>query len=60
MDWYKILSAVFLIVLLIFLLPRAKQMLQNSPKGSAADWKGFLVPILLVVAFVIFLIMTVR
>jgi len=60
MDWYKILSVVFLVVLLVFLLPRAKHMLQNSPKGTAADWKGFLFPIVLVVLFVIFLIMSVR
>lgn len=60
MDWYKILSVVFLVVLLVFLLPRAKHMLQNSPKGTADDWKGFLFPIVLVVLFLIFLIMSVR
>jgi len=60
MDWMKILSAVFLGIMLVFLIPRAKQMLQNSPKGSSDDWKGFIIPILLVVGFVILLIMSVR
>lgn len=60
MDWMKILSAVFLGMMLIFLFPRAKAMLQNSPKGTSDDWKGFIIPILLVVGFVILLIMSVR
>jgi len=60
MDWMKILSAVFLGIMLVFLIPRAKQMLQNSPKGTSDDWKGFIIPILLVVGFVILLIMSVR
>jgi len=60
MDWTKILTAVFLILLLVYLLPRAKQMLYHSPKGSADDWKGFLIPILLVVVLILLLIMSVR
>ena len=60
MDWTKILSAIFLIMLLVYLLPRAKQMLYNSPKGTSDDWKAFMIPIVLVVLFVILLIMSVR
>jgi len=60
MNWMKILSAVFLILLLVYLWPSAKHMLYNSPKGTSDDWKGFIIPILLVVLFVILLVMAVR
>ena len=55
-DWVKIGSALFLGAMLIFLFPRAKQVIENTPKGSAADWMGFVVPIAAVVLFVILLI----
>ena len=56
MDWLKILSAVFLGIMLIWLLPRARHMIKNSPKGTAEDWKSALIPLALVVLFVLFLI----
>ncbi len=56
MDWVKIGSAVLLAAMLIYLFPRAKQAVQNSPKGSASDWMGFVIPIAAVVLFVILLI----
>lgn len=60
MDWLKILSAIFLIAMLVYLFPRAMHMLKHSPKGSAGDWKAFLFPIVLVILFVAFLVMSVR
>ena len=60
MDWLKILSAIFLIAMLVYLAPRAMHMLKHSPKGSSSDWKAFLFPIVLVVLFVVFLVMSVR
>lgn len=60
MDWIKIISALFLVAMLVLIFPRAMQMLKHSPKGTASDWKGFLIPIVLVVLFVLFLIMSVR
>ncbi len=54
--WLKIGGAVLLATMFIVILPRAKHMLANSPKGSLQDWMGALFPILLVVLFVIFLI----
>ncbi len=60
MDWTKILTAVLLIAMMVYLFPRAKHMLKNSPKGSSDDWKGFIIPIVMVVLFIIFLIMSVR
>lgn len=60
MDWTKILWAVALVAMLVVLIPRAKYMLKNSPKGSSEDWKAFMLPIAGVVLFVIFLIWMVR
>jgi hypothetical protein len=56
MDWLKIASAVFLIAMFFFILPSAKRMVKNSPKGSASDWMGFIVPMAAVVLFIILLI----
>ena len=59
MDWMKIGSALLLVLMLVVLFPRAKQMLTESPKGSSADWRAFLIPMALVVGFVVLLIMMV-
>ena len=56
MDWMKISSALFLLAMIIYLFPRAKQVVQNTPKGSAKDWLGYIVPMAAVVLFVIILI----
>ena len=55
-DWVKIGSALFLGAMLVYLFPRAKHVVENTPKGSASDWMGFVVPIAAVVLFVILLI----
>lgn len=55
-DWLKIFSAILMVGMVIFIWPRMKHMVKNSPKGSMEDWKGALIPILLVVGFVILLI----
>jgi hypothetical protein len=54
--WMKILSAVLLVMMLVFLLPRAKQMINDSPKGSSQDWMAAMIPLALVAGFVILLI----
>ena len=56
MDWVKIGSAIFLAAMLIYLFPRAKQAIENSPRGSMKDWMGFILPIGAVILFVILLI----
>ena len=56
MDWLKIGSALFLVAMIIFLFPRAKQVIENTPKGSMKDWMGYVVPMLAVVLFIILLI----
>ena len=60
MDWVKIGSAVFLVAMLVYLFPRMRHALKNSPKGTLQDWMGYIIPITAVVVFVIFLIMSVR
>lgn len=54
--WLKAGSAILLVMMLFFLLPRAKEMLKNSPKGSSQDWMGALIPLLLVAGFIVLLV----
>ena len=56
MDWLKIGSALFLLAMMVYLFPRAKQVIENSPKGSMKDWMGFVLPMAAVVLFIILLI----
>ena len=56
MDWIKIGSALFMVAMIIYLFPRAKQAVQNSPKGSASDWMGYVIPMVAIVLFIIILI----
>jgi len=57
--WMKIGSAILLGAMLIFIWPRARVMIKESPKGSAEEWKSALIPLLLVAGFVILLILAV-
>jgi hypothetical protein len=52
MDWIKIVSAVALGLMLIALVPRAKDVLSGTPKGTAADWQAAVLPVLAVIVFV--------
>jgi hypothetical protein len=56
MDWLKIASAVALVAMFFFILPSAKKMVKNSPKGSISDWMGYIVPMAVVVLFIVVLI----
>jgi len=56
MDWIKIGSALFMLAMVIYLFPRAKHAVQNSPKGSLKDWMGYVLPMAAVVLFIIVLI----
>ncbi len=55
-TWMKVIYAVLLGMMVIFLWPRAKHMIQNSPKATGSDWKSVLIPLLGVVLFVMLLI----
>ena len=56
MDWVKIGSALFMLAMVIWMFPRARDAVKNSPKGSSQDWMGFMIPIAAVVLFIIVLI----
>jgi cytochrome b561 len=57
--WLKIGWAIVLIMMLVFLYPRAKEWMENGPKAEAGDWQAVLVPLMLVVGFVVLLVMLV-
>ncbi|MET0071417.1 MAG: hypothetical protein ABW096_15380 [Candidatus Thiodiazotropha sp.] len=59
MDWTKIIWALLLGAMILFLWPRAKQMLKHSPKAQKGDWQAVLLPLAFVVGFVVLLIMMV-
>ncbi len=60
MDWMKWGSALLIGAMIVFLLPRAKQMMAQSREATSADWKGLLVPLAAVVGFIVLLILSVR
>ena len=60
MGWEKIGMLVLAAGILIFMGPRMLRASKNSPKGTSEDWKGFLIPIAVVILFVLLLISMVR
>jgi len=55
MDWLKIASAVAIIMMMVFVFPRLRHAMKNTPKGTSSDWMSFVIPIALVALFVIVL-----
>lgn len=53
--WMKIGSALLLGIMLVLLIPRARDMVTNSPAAGAGDWPAFLLPLAAVAAFVLLL-----
>lgn len=60
MDWLKIFSAIFIVAMLIFLWPRAGQMLRESRKGALNEWLLVGMLLLGVAAFVASLMYGIR
>lgn len=58
--WMKIAWAAMLVMLLVFLYPRAKHWLEHGPKAEKGDWRSALLPLALVVGFVVLLVAMVR
>ena len=52
MDWLTIGWVLLGVAMVVFIYPRMKQALNNSPKGTWKDWNGVLIPILAVILFV--------
>ena len=49
-------GAIVLGAMFFFLLPRAKEMLKNSPEASNSEWMSALIPLGLVGLFVLLMI----
>jgi hypothetical protein len=60
MDWAKWITAGMLLMMIIYIFPRASQMMKNTRKGSSKEWMGFALAIGGVTLFIVFLIMSVR
>ncbi len=56
MDWMKIVSALALVLMLVVLVPRARSLLDSTPKGTSADWQAAILPVLIVMGVVAFLV----
>ncbi len=52
MSGIQIAGLILAIGMLIFLVPRAKYWLRNSPKAEKGDWQAFLFPVAMVALFV--------
>ena len=53
---YKVVSAVFMGLMVLYLWPRVKRSMENSPKGESKDWQTFALLMLGLVVFVIVLV----
>jgi len=58
--WQLLLLGVGLVLLLMWWGPGIKAALKNPNKGTAADWKGLLLPIGAVIVFVVLLVLLAR
>ena len=58
--WGQILTGLAMVAILFFFGPAAYRAAKESPKGSASDWLGLLLPIGGVVLFIIVLIALAR
>lgn len=54
--WMKLLYALPMILIAIFLFPRAREMIKNSPKAQSGDWKAVLIPLIMIILVVVMLV----
>ena len=59
MDWEHIAVALLAGVVVLLFLPGLRKSVRETPKGTASDWMGVIVPLIVVVLFVIVLIVLV-
>ncbi len=53
---YKIVSAVFMGLMILYLWPRVKRSMENSPKGERKDWQTLALLLLGIAVFVFVLV----
>ena len=56
MDWMKIGSALLLLMMIVFIFPRARQMMANTRKAEPGEWQTVILPLLVVILFVMTLV----
>jgi len=56
MDWMKIMAAIAVLAMIIFMFPRAKMMMKHSPKAEKGDWQSFLLPLIAIALFIVLLV----
>nr|VFK17011.1 MAG: hypothetical protein BECKLFY1418C_GA0070996_102813 [Candidatus Kentron sp. LFY] len=59
-TWEQILLGAAAILILLWFLPGTKRAVKESPKGTREDWLGLIKPIVMVIAFIIFMIFMAR
>ena len=55
MTAMNIVSALLLVALIVLLVPRARQMLSDSPPAQPGDWQSFMLSLVAVCLFVVLL-----
>lgn len=60
MDWMKIGSALLIGAMILYLWPRARQMMKETRKAEPGEWQSALLIFLAVAGFVVLLVMMVR
>lgn len=59
-TFFKIAIAILLLMVAWRMWPVAKDQMENGPKGSQSDWRGFAIILLVIVAFIALLVAMVR
>lgn len=52
----KILVGIVVVLLILWMRPGIKQSFEKSKQATKEDWRNLLLPLILVIAFVVFLI----
>ncbi|WP_253482176.1 hypothetical protein [Natronocella acetinitrilica] len=55
-TWEVVLAGAVAALLVMFFLPRLRESMKRSSEQKEKDWRGALIPLLLVVIFVILLV----
>ena len=55
MDWMQIGAALLMGMMVVFLWPRARDMIRNSRKVESGEWLGVALPLAAVIGFVLLL-----
>ena len=56
MNMMNIVSALLLVAMIVLLVPRARQMMNDTPAAQPGDWQSFLLPLVAVCLFVVLLV----